>query len=65
MKTWLAFWSGIFKNNPTFRLVLGLCPTLAVTIDAVEVATVEAHKLPKPPQADDDQVDYDDTEEGE
>lgn len=31
MKTWLAFWHGIFKNNPTFRLVLGLCPTLAVT----------------------------------
>ena len=31
MKTWIAFWYGIFKNNPTFRLVLGLCPTLAVT----------------------------------
>ncbi len=31
MKTWYAFWHGIFKNNPTFRLVLGLCPTLAVT----------------------------------
>ena len=31
MKTWQVFWSGIFKNNPTFRLVLGLCPTLAVT----------------------------------
>jgi len=31
MKTWLSFWYGIFKNNPTFRLVLGLCPTLAVT----------------------------------
>ena len=31
MKTWSVFWSGIFKNNPTFRLVLGLCPTLAVT----------------------------------
>ena len=31
MKTWLVFWYGIFKNNPTFRLVLGLCPTLAVT----------------------------------
>ena len=31
MKTWLIFWNGIFKNNPTFRLVLGLCPTLAVT----------------------------------
>ena len=22
---------GIFKENPTFRLVLGMCPTLAVT----------------------------------
>jgi len=31
MKTFLAFWSGLFKNNPTFRLVLGMCPTLAVT----------------------------------
>ena len=31
MKIWLAFWYGIFRNNPTFRLVLGLCPTLAVT----------------------------------
>ena len=31
MKTYLAFWYGIFKNNPIFRLVLGLCPTLAVT----------------------------------
>jgi electron transport complex protein RnfE len=31
MKTWLAFWYGIFKNNPIFRLVLGMCPTLAVT----------------------------------
>ena len=30
MKIWLAFWYGIFRNNPTFRLVLGLCPTLAV-----------------------------------
>ena len=31
MKIWLPFWYGIFRNNPTFRLVLGLCPTLAVT----------------------------------
>ena len=31
MKTWLAFWYGIFRNNPIFRLVLGMCPTLAVT----------------------------------
>jgi len=27
----LTLWAGIFRNNPTFRLVLGLCPTLAVT----------------------------------
>lgn len=31
MKVWHTFWCGAFKNNPTFRLVLGLCPTLAVT----------------------------------
>ena len=31
MKLWLTFWYGVIKNNPTFRLVLGLCPTLAVT----------------------------------
>ena len=31
MKTLYVFWQGIFRNNPTFRLVLGLCPTLAVT----------------------------------
>ncbi len=31
MKFWLSLWQGIFKNNPIFRLVLGLCPTLAVT----------------------------------
>ena len=31
MKTFMIFWYGVFKNNPTFRLVLGLCPTLAVT----------------------------------
>ena len=26
---------GIFKENPTFRLVLGMCPTLAVTTLAI------------------------------
>ncbi|MBP5225819.1 MAG: electron transport complex subunit E [Kiritimatiellae bacterium] len=24
-------WKGLFNENPTFRLVLGMCPTLAVT----------------------------------
>ena len=31
MKAILSFWYGLFKNYPTFRLALGLCPTLAVT----------------------------------
>ena len=31
MKMLDTFKAGILKNNPTFRLVLGLCPTLAVT----------------------------------
>ena len=31
MKTWTTFTDGILRNNPIFRLVLGLCPTLAVT----------------------------------
>ena len=26
---------GVFKNNATFRLVLGTCPTLAVTTAAL------------------------------
>lgn len=27
--------NGIVKNNPTFKLVLGMCPTLAVTISVI------------------------------
>ena len=27
--------NGIVKSNPTFRLVLGTCPTLAVTTQAI------------------------------
>ncbi|HOB86760.1 MAG TPA: electron transport complex subunit E [Bacillota bacterium] len=28
---WKDIWRGILPENPTFRLVLGMCPTLAVT----------------------------------
>lgn len=28
-------WNGIIQENPTFRLVLGMCPTLAVTTAAI------------------------------
>lgn len=30
-KFWVELRSGVFKRNPTFVLVLGLCPTLAIT----------------------------------
>lgn len=31
MKSWQVFKNGVFQENPTFRLVLGMCPTLAVS----------------------------------
>ena len=31
MHKWSIFKNGILNENPTFRLVLGMCPTLAVT----------------------------------
>lgn len=35
MSLWQEFRKGIIKENPLFRLVLGTCPTLAVTTRAV------------------------------
>ena len=32
---WQIFKNGVFNENPTFRLVLGMCPTLAVTTAVV------------------------------
>ena len=29
------FWKGIWEENPIFRLILGMCPTLAVTNMAI------------------------------
>lgn len=31
VKLWKDFTNGIIKENPTFRLVLGTCPTMAIT----------------------------------
>ena len=28
-------WNGMVKENPTFVLMLGMCPTLAVTTSAI------------------------------
>lgn len=35
MSLWSEFSKGIVKENPIFRLVLGICPTLAVTTMAI------------------------------
>jgi len=35
MSLWQEFNKGIIKENPLFRLVLGTCPTLAVTTKAI------------------------------
>jgi electron transport complex protein RnfE len=33
--TWEEFTEGMWKRNPVFVMVLGMCPTLAVTVSAV------------------------------
>ncbi len=35
MSVFSEFTKGFWKENPTFRLVLGMCPTLAVTTEAI------------------------------
>ncbi len=35
MKIIREFSKGFWKENPTFRLVLGMCPTLAITTEAI------------------------------
>lgn len=35
MKRWQVFANGIFRENPIFRLVLGMCPVLAVSTAVV------------------------------
>jgi electron transport complex protein RnfE len=35
MRAWHEFIKGFWSENPVFRLVLGMCPTLAVTSSAV------------------------------
>ena len=35
MNNWQTFTKGLFKENPTFVLLLGMCPTLGVTTSAI------------------------------
>ena len=31
------FMNGIIDENPTFRMVLGMCPTLAITLSLIHI----------------------------
>lgn len=39
-KNWDEFMEGIWKQNPTFVMILGMCPTLAVTVSAVNALSM-------------------------
>ncbi len=40
LTTTKVIWNGLFKENPTFGLMLGMCPTLAVTTTAQAALTM-------------------------
>lgn len=37
---WDEFMEGIWKQNPTFVMILGMCPTLAVTVSAMNALSM-------------------------
>jgi electron transport complex protein RnfE len=37
---WDEFMEGIWKQNPTFVMILGMCPTLAVTVSAINAISM-------------------------
>ncbi len=39
-QTWDEFMEGVWKQNPTFVMILGMCPTLAVTVSAVNAISM-------------------------
>ena len=39
-KTWDEFMEGIWRQNPVFVMVLGMCPTLAVTVSAMNALSM-------------------------
>ena len=36
-RNWDEFMEGIWRQNPVFVMVLGMCPTLAVTVSGVRL----------------------------
>ena len=39
-KTWDEFMEGVWRQNPVFVMVLGMCPTLAVTVSAMNALSM-------------------------
>lgn len=39
-RNWDEFMEGIWKQNPTFVMILGMCPTLAVTVSAINALSM-------------------------
>ncbi|MBL8490718.1 MAG: electron transport complex subunit E [Rhodocyclaceae bacterium] len=39
-RNWDEFMEGIWRQNPTFVMILGMCPTLAVTVSAVNALSM-------------------------
>ena len=39
-QTWDQFMEGIWRQNPVFVMVLGMCPTLAVTVSAINALSM-------------------------
>ncbi|NJD33923.1 MAG: electron transport complex subunit RsxE, partial [Betaproteobacteria bacterium] len=39
-QTWDEFTEGVWRQNPVFVMVLGMCPTLAVTVSAVNAISM-------------------------
>jgi Na+-translocating ferredoxin:NAD+ oxidoreductase subunit E len=40
IRGWDEFMEGIWKQNPTFVMILGMCPTLAVTVSAINALSM-------------------------
>ena len=38
--TWDEFMEGVWRQNPVFVMVLGMCPTLAVTVSGVNALSM-------------------------
>jgi Na+-translocating ferredoxin:NAD+ oxidoreductase subunit E len=40
VRTWEEFMEGVWRQNPVFVMVLGMCPTLAVTVSAINALSM-------------------------